>query len=39
MKANGIDIGKSEAFFCGELKDISRTLSTDDKNGVVLWKD
>lgn len=39
QQANGIDIGKSKAFFCGELKDISRTLSTDNKSGVVEWKD
>lgn len=38
QQANGIDIGKSEAFFRGELKDISRTLRTDDTSGVVEWK-
>lgn len=37
-QANGIDIGKSEAFFRGELKDTSRTLRTDDTSGVVEWK-
>ena len=36
--ANGIDIGKSDRFFWGELKDKSRTLRTDNTNGVVIWE-
>lgn len=39
VQANGIDIGKSKAFFKGELENISRTLRTDNQNGVVEWKD
>ena len=39
VKANGIDIGKSMAFFCGEYQSLSRTLTTDDTSGVVEWKD
>lgn len=35
---NGIDIGKSDAFFRGELKDKSRALRTDNTNGVVIWE-
>ena len=39
IQANGIDIGKSQAFFRGELENRSRTLRTDDTSGVVEWKD
>lgn len=39
VKANGIDIGKSIAFFHGEYNSLSRTLRTDDTSGVVEWKD
>ena len=38
QQANGIVIGQSKSFYKGELKDISRTLTTDNKMGVVEWK-
>ena len=33
VKANGVDIGKSPAFYRGEYDSLSRTLRTDDTSG------
>lgn len=38
IEANGVDIGQSDRFYKGELKDISRTLTTvQGKGAVAIW--